>query len=128
MIMQRHIIQFSLITFFLLVHSANTTRANEPNWPQFRGPGGLGIAPDNQTYPAELDVSRNLLWKTEIPKGHSSPCIWGDKIFLTARSDKNLETICIDRGNGEIKWRKSVEPETFEKISDVNHIAINILI
>jgi ankyrin repeat protein len=99
---------------------ANTTRADESNWPQFRGPGGLGIAPDNQTYPAKLDTSHNLLWKTEVPKGHSSPCIWGDKIFITARSSKNLETICINRGNGKIKWRNSVEPEKFEKISIFN--------
>src|SRR4030042_3563800 len=105
---QRYIIRAALVVTLLLMQSSNIVLANEPNWPQFRGPGGLGIAPDNQTYPTELDFSRNLLWKTEIPKGHSSPCIWGDNIFITARSDKSLETICIDRGNGEIKWRKSV--------------------
>jgi len=116
----RYIIRVALITAFLLLNFANTTRASEPNWPQFRGPGGLGIAPDNQTYPTELDMSRNLLWKTEVPKGHSSPCIWGDNIFITARSGKSLETICIDRGNGEIKWRKSVEPERLERISASN--------
>jgi outer membrane protein assembly factor BamB len=76
----------SLIVAFLFTHSANMTRANESNWPQFRGPGGLGIASDNQTYPAELDTSRNLLWKTEVPKGHSSPCVWGDRIFITPRT------------------------------------------
>ncbi len=89
-------------------------------WPQFRGPGGLGIAPDNQAYPTKLDVSENLLWKTKVPKGHSSPCIWANSIFIAARSGKVLETICIDRGNGKIKWRKSVEPETMEKIANTN--------
>ncbi len=116
----RNIIRTALIVAFLLMYFADTTRANEPVWPQFRGPGGLGIAPDDQVYPTKLDVSRNLLWKTEVPKGHSSPCIWGDRIFITARSGKNLETICIDRGNGTIKWRKAVEPETMEKISGTN--------
>ncbi|MFC1794942.1 hypothetical protein ACFL3Q_15310, partial [Planctomycetota bacterium] len=78
--MKRHrdIIRAALIVTFLLMQSSNTALANEPNWPQFRGPGGLGIAPDNQTYPTELDMSRNLLWKTEVPRGHSSPCIWGE--------------------------------------------------
>ena len=117
----RYIIRAALIAAFLLIYFANTTRANEPVWPQFRGPGGLGIAPDDQAYPTKLDMSKNLLWKTEVPKGHSSPCIWGDRIFITARSGKNLETICIDRGNGKIKWRKTVEPETMEKkISNFN--------
>ena len=120
--MTRHqyIIRAALISAFLLIHFANTTRANEPVWPQFRGPGGLGIAPDDQAYPTKLDMSRNLLWKTEVPRGHSSPCIWGDRIFITARSGKNLETICIARGNGTIKWRKTVEPETMEKITGTN--------
>ena len=116
----RYFIWAALIAAFLLMYFANTTRASEPVWPQFRGPGGLGIAPDNQAYPTTLDVSRNLLWKTGVPKGHSSPCIWGDRIFITARSGKNLETICIDRGNGTIKWRKTVEPETMERISATN--------
>jgi len=105
---------------FLVLLYSGAILANEPNWPQFRGPGGLGIAPDNQNYPTVLDKSNNLLWKTEVPRGHSSPCIWGDNVFITARSGKNLETICIDRKNGEIKWRKSVEPETLEKIHGSN--------
>ena len=116
----RYIIRAALIAAVLLTHSGSWTRANEPTWPQFRGPGGLGIAPDNKAYPTKLDMSRNLLWKTEVPKGHSSPCVWGDRIFITARSSKSLETICIDRGSGEIKWRKSVEPEKMERISGFN--------
>jgi len=116
----RYIIRVALIAVFLLLNFANATRASEPVWPQFRGPGGLGIAPDDQAYPTKLDMSKNLLWKTEVPKGHSSPCIWGDRIYITARSGKNLETICIDRGNGKIKWRKSVESEKLEKISGFN--------
>jgi len=116
----RYIFRTALITAILLIYYANMTRASEQIWPQFRGPGGLGISPDNQAYPTELDTSRNLCWKTKVPKGHSSPCIWADSIFITARSGKVLETTCIDRGNGKIKWRKSVEPETMEKISNSN--------
>ncbi len=116
----RNIIRAALIAAFLLMYFAGTIRASEPVWPRFRGPGGLGIAPDDQAYPTKLDMSKNLLWKTEVPKGHSSPCIWGDRIFITARSGKNLETICLARGNGTIKWRKTVEPETMEKITGTN--------
>ena len=109
-------LEAALIVAFLLLHPSNTTRASEPNWPQFRGPGGLGIATDNQAYPAELDTSKNLLWKTQVSKGHSSPCIWGNSIFITGCSGKVLETICINRGNGEIKWRQTIEPKEKEKI------------
>jgi outer membrane protein assembly factor BamB len=118
-----YIIRAALIAILHLVQSSNTAIANEPNWPQFRGPCGLGIAPDNQTYPTELDASKNLLWKTEVPKGHSSPCIWGDNIFLTACTDKVLETLCIDRSDGRIKWRRTVEPEVMQKITRMNSYA-----
>lgn len=116
----RYLIRAVLIVVLLLMYFADTTRASEPVWPQFRGPGGLGIAPDNQAYPTKLDMSRNLLWKTEVPKGHSSTCIWGNSIYITARSGKNLETICIARGNGKIKWRKTVGPEKMERINGTN--------
>ena len=96
------------------------SQASQVIWPQFRGPGGLGIGIDHEPYPTELDTSRNLLWKTKVPEGHSSPCIWGDRIFLTAHSEDKLETICIDRLDGTIKWRKFVEPATMEKMSRSN--------
>jgi outer membrane protein assembly factor BamB len=53
------------------------------NWPQWRGPGGNGISGESNL-PAEWAETRNVAWKTEIPgRGHSSPVIWGDRIFLT---------------------------------------------
>ncbi len=65
-------------------------------------------------------MSRNVLWKTEVPEGYSSPCIWADNIFLTACSGKVLETLCIDRGDGRIKWRRTVQPEVMQKITNMN--------
>src|SRR5436305_5016032 len=64
-----------------------SARADE--WPQFRGPGGSGVAADKQL-PQEWGTDRNVQWKTKIPgRGWSSPIVWGDKVFLTAAfSDK----------------------------------------
>jgi len=109
-----------LALLLLPAPDAGAAHANEPNWPQFRGPGGRGIAADDRTYPALLDPAKNLHWKTQVPEGYSSPCIWADRLFLTARSGNKLETICIDRKSGTIQWRKSVEPGTLEKISGNN--------
>ena len=80
---QRYIIQAALIAALFHLHSANTTRANESNWPQFRGPNCSGHAAEGQNPPVEFGPEQNLLWKTPVPSGHSSPCIWGDRIFLT---------------------------------------------
>jgi outer membrane protein assembly factor BamB len=53
------------------------------NWPQWRGPLGTGVAP-NARPPLEWDDSKNIRWKKELPgKGHSTPIVWGDRIFLT---------------------------------------------
>jgi outer membrane protein assembly factor BamB len=57
--------------------------AADDNWPQWRGPGGLGIS-ESADYPDEWNAEKNVAWKTAIPgRGHSSPVIWGDRIFLT---------------------------------------------
>ncbi len=57
------------------------------NWPQFRGPGGLGIA-DSAGTATTWSEADNILWKTPIEGlGHSSPVVWGDRIFLTSALD-----------------------------------------
>src|SRR5262245_19638360 len=53
------------------------------NWPQWRGPEGQGISTE-KGLPTEWSSTRNVMWKTPIAgRGHSSPIIWGDRIFLT---------------------------------------------
>jgi outer membrane protein assembly factor BamB len=53
------------------------------NWPQWRGPGGQGISNERQL-PTEWSPTKNIAWKVELSSGHSSPIVWGDRIFLTA--------------------------------------------
>jgi outer membrane protein assembly factor BamB len=53
------------------------------NWPQWRGPESSGISPEKNV-PTEWSATKNIEWKTPLPgRGHSSPVIWGNKIFLT---------------------------------------------
>jgi outer membrane protein assembly factor BamB len=54
----------------------------EARWPQSHGPNACGVA-DDQPAPAEFGLDKNVLWKTTVPSGHSSPCIWGERVFLT---------------------------------------------
>jgi outer membrane protein assembly factor BamB len=68
-------------------------------------------------------LDKNLLWKCEISSGVSSPCIWGDRIFLTGLSGDSLETLCISRLNGKILWRRAVVPEKLERVHPVSHVA-----
>ena len=91
----------------------------EARWPQFRGPGGRGVA-DAEKPPVEFGPDRNLLWKTPVPRGHSCPCIWDDRIFLTALNRGRLETICINRADGRVLWRKDAAVQRIERINGVN--------
>ncbi len=96
-------------------------QGNEARWPQFRGPGGSGIGATD--FPTHFGPSSNVLWKTSLSSGHSSPCIWDGKIFLTGFTDGKLETICLNRGDGTLVWRRHVEPGTIERSAQFSHPA-----
>ena len=95
-------------------------------WPQFRGEGALGLATDEKKLPVQFGPDRNLLWKTQLPPGHSSPCIWENRIFLTAydRDAKKLETIALDRTDGRILWRQVAPAEKIEKAHEAGSPAV----
>lgn len=109
-----------------LASFCGTGAAGDPPapWSQFRGPGGSGIAPD-ATPPIAVDPERNLRWSCAVPLGHSSPCVIADRLFITGSSDagKRLETLCIDRATGAVRWRRVIEVAAPEKIHDVNSLA-----
>lgn len=57
------------------------------NWPQWRGPAGQGVS-DEKNLPTEWSGTKNVKWKTAISgRGHSSPIVWGKRIFLTTALD-----------------------------------------
>jgi outer membrane protein assembly factor BamB len=83
-------------------------------WPQFRGPGGSGIA-DSQTPPVEFGPDKNVKWKVPAPSGLSSPIIAGDKLVITAFDGGKLYTVAYNRADGTEAWRaeaplKQLEP------------------
>ena len=85
----------------------------EVRWPQFRGPAGSGIG--STDFPTHFGPNSNVLWKTELPPGHSSPCIWDDKIFLTGFNGEKLETLCLNRRDGRILWHREIQPNKIER-------------
>lgn len=56
----------------------------ERYWPQWRGPLGTGVAPHADP-PLRWSESSNIRWKVALPgSGHSTPIVWGDRVFITA--------------------------------------------
>src|SRR5215212_7301118 len=83
------------------------------DWPQFRGPGGSGVA-DDQKPPVKFGPKENLVWKVACPPGASSPIVVGDKIVLTAFEDGKLFTICYSRTDGSELWRAKAKAKKIE--------------
>src|SRR5215470_16029704 len=89
-------------------------------WPQFRGPNSSGLGEGKP--PVNFGPDQNVLWKTAVGPGLSSPIIWGGRIFLTDfdRENKRLSTLCIDRRTGKILWRRTVAPEQIEEVHAIS--------
>ena len=93
------------------------------DWPQFRGPNGSGLCPSCGQLPTEFGPQKNVLWKTELPVGKSSPVLVGDRIFLTASEGDELITMCLSRATGKVLWRRSVRAAKREYQNMLNHRA-----
>jgi outer membrane protein assembly factor BamB len=79
-------------------------------WPAWRGPRGDGTSREKGV-PLEWSTTKNVRWKKAIPgKGHSSPILWGDRLFVTSCLEKSGQRLllCLDRRTGEEKWRRVV--------------------
>jgi len=109
------------------------SRRYRGNWPQFRGPTGMGIVPEGK-WPTEWDAGsgRNIVWKTEVAApGHSSPVVWADYVFLTgaiAEEQEKQEVLCFDRATGREVWRTAVRAarppgHEIEVFDDTGHAA-----
>ncbi len=61
---------------------AQRNSANNSHWPQWRGPDFNGMARGDA--PVKWSDTDNVKWKAALPgRGHSTPVVWGDRIFLT---------------------------------------------
>lgn len=102
------------------------------NWPQFRGPHARGVA-DDAAVPASWDAATmaRIKWKTPIPGlGHSSPIIWGDRLFVTTcisgrpnpplrvglygdieplidNTNHRWRVYCLDKKTGRMIWERT---------------------
>src|SRR5678810_264878 len=117
------------LLFGLALCLATASVAPSQNWPSFRGQNGAGIG-DGSALPTAWDAEKsiNILWKTPIPGlGHSSPIVWGDRIFVTTavsgsansqfvhgltdtgassadNSKHSFRVYCLNKDTGSVVW------------------------
>lgn len=89
------------------------THAQE--WTRFRGPNGSGVSDAN--VPVKWSAG-DYNWQVELPgAGHSSPVIWGEKIFLTSAEVEKGERhlLCLSAKDGSLQWQASYPFEKYKK-------------
>ncbi|VAX38276.1 hypothetical protein MNBD_PLANCTO02-1953 [hydrothermal vent metagenome] len=107
---------FVLLLFVFLLTSQ--TLFSKGNWARWRGPNQDGHTTD-ATLPEKWS-DKNVLWKQKLPGiGQSSPCIWGDKIYLTAALERGRKrlVLCLSRKTGKIIWQK----EAWQGVPEPTH-------
>ena len=100
------------------------------HWPQFRGPGALGVS-ENTALPEHWGTNQNVAWKIETPgRGWSSPIVWGERVFITtvvsagemespkkglyfggerpgvSKAEHRWLVLCYDLNSGRELWRQ----------------------
>lgn len=105
-----------------------TTFGAEPsrgqdNWSRFRGPMGTGES-SSKDLPTEL-TAESVDWATELPvRGHSSPIVWGDRIFLTGASSQGdsvrRHVLGLNRTTGEVLWNEVAVSGSGEQLHKMN--------
>ena len=105
-------------TIVLLLSIYHHAAAQE--WSRFRGPNGTGES-ECKTIPAKW-TDKDIQWKVEVPGvGHSSPVLWGDKVFLFSanKEDATRYCLCYSATDGKELWRTAYKskPHGLHKFS-----------
>ncbi len=95
---------------------------NDDEWSRWRGPRQDGISRD-QDPPFEWSENQHIVWSSPVPgRGHSSPIVVGDQIFLTTADGEKEEQqiLCYDRNSGEPRWTTTAHRGGFARMHSKN--------
>ena len=124
------------LSYIFCLAVSQILQASDPGqWPKWRGPDDNGMARGEA--PRRWSDTENINWKAAIPgRGHSSPVLWGDQIFLTtaiptdpakvlasgrstearprgrrgnpgAQPEHRFDVLCLDRKTGKLLWQRT---------------------
>lgn len=146
--MRSNRVQFAALSLALMGVGCGVAIGGETDWPQFRGPNASGVAAGGGA-PTDWDGPTNdgIAWKTPIPGlAHSSPIIWGDRLFVTTAVASGMDAplrvglygdgdsapdmvehewkvLCLDKNSGSVLWERTAVKGTpkFKRHTKATH-------
>lgn len=88
-------------------------------WPRFRGADGTGLG-KGESIPVSFDQS-DFDWQADLPgPGHSSPVLWGERVFLNWSQEKEGKRglVCLDALTGERIWAWDTDFDSYRHHRD----------
>jgi hypothetical protein len=101
-------------------------RIDAKAWPRWRGPNLDNIAPSGQKPPTTWGAGTNVLWQVRLPGvGHASPCIAGDRIYITSgeQAQGAVWLFALERSSGKTVWQSEVYKGPVAKLHADNCLA-----
>ena len=92
------------------------------DWNRFRGPNGSGVAA-GKGFPTRLSKTENMVWRSAVRPGKSSPVLSANHVFVTGFESGKLYTQCFHRTTGKLLWERYVERPQEEQVNALNHAA-----
>jgi outer membrane protein assembly factor BamB len=71
----------------------------------FRSDSGLGRGAAS-LLPDQFDDPAQVVWRVPLAPGHSTPCVYGNVIYLTTFEDGKLFTVALERATGKEIWKR----------------------
>ena len=82
---------------------------NAGNWSRWRGADNAGMSTGSA--PLTWSAEDNIKWAADIPgRGHSTPIVWGDRVFVTTAVPAETATEATGRSTGAARQRGQVSP------------------
>jgi outer membrane protein assembly factor BamB len=104
-----------LLPFFLLPIAAFAE-----NWPNWRGPQGIGISGE-KNLPLTWSATENVRWKVPLPEaGNSSPIVWKDRVFVTQNAGQRRTVMAFNRKDGKVLWQAGPTYSEMERTHPTN--------
>lgn len=96
-------------TAAVVVMVAGLSGPRAEDWPEFRGPGGRGVAA-GEAIRSTWSATEGIAWKADLPgRATSSPIVVGDLVVTTASSgarQDRLHVIALDKATGKLRWER----------------------